>query len=237
MVSTAARMVVPVLGQRPEWLTRAHQQAASYCARTGRTRGTSWEAAAGEGHLYVYDSIGVDWWTGGGVTAAKVVEQVDAIKATGARTLNIHVNSPGGDIFEGKTIMAAIQAFPGEKVVRVEGLAASAASLIAMAGDRIITSPAATWMIHEVRGGAWGTAADMLAVAEVLKLENATFANVYAKRTGQPLADVVAMMTAETWMNAETAKKLGFTDEVDASADDGDATTARALERLLAAIQ
>jgi len=170
------------------------------------------ETSGSRASLYIYDVIGVDWWTGGGVTAKSVQQALEGMK--GATALDVYVNSPGGDIFEGKAIKAQLDRFPGEVVMHVDGIAASAASFIAMAGRRIITAPAATWMIHEVWTGTVGTAADMRATADVLDMENATYAEVYAKRTGQSVDDVRAWMASETWMSASDAKARGFTDEI-----------------------
>ena len=162
--------------------------------------------------LYVYEVIGEDWWTGGGVTAKKVSEALDAAK--GAKSLDIYINSEGGDVFEAKAIHTLIRRFDGERVVHVDGIAASAASYIAMAGDRIVTSPLATWMIHEVRGGAYGRAQEMRAMADLMDKENGTMAETYAARTGQKLEDVLGWMNAETWMTAAEATARGFTDEI-----------------------
>lgn len=164
------------------------------------------------GELYVYEQIGEDWWTGEGVTAKRVQEALAQLK--GATTLNIYVNSEGGDIFEAKAIHSLIRRFVGERVVHIDGIAASAATFVAMAGDRIITAPSATWMIHEVWTRTAGRAQDLRATADVLDIENKTFAETYAARTGQKVEDVQAWMAAETWMDAKTAKSRGFTDEI-----------------------
>ena len=211
--------------EQPSWLKMARQYAARHRKLTGRP-GFSAESSGDRGKLYIYESIGVDWWTGGGVTAKSVVEALDGMKS--AKALDVFVNSPGGDIFEGKAIYAALRRFSGERVVYVDGIAASAASFVAMAGDKIVTQPAATWMIHEVRASAWGaTAAEARKLAEVLDLENRTFADTYARRTGQAVQDVLSWMAEETWMNAAQAKERGFTDEIaEESGDEGEALAA-----------
>jgi ATP-dependent Clp protease protease subunit len=197
---------------QPAGLQRAYRLAAKFKADAG-TR-PLFVAEESKGSLYIYDTIGgYDWFTGEeGVTAKKVADALAAMG--GVKTLDIFINSGGGDIFEAKAILAQLQRFAGEKVVHVDGVAASAATLIAMAGDTIITAPAATWMIHEVSAMAWGRASVLRALADVLDLENKTFAETYAARTGQKLDEVVGWMNAETWMNAEEAKKRGFTDQI-----------------------
>lgn len=197
----------------------ARQFAARHREATGRQAFHA-EVVGERGALYLYDLIGQDWWTGEGITGKSVQLAIDGMK--GAKALDVYVNSPGGDIFEAKAIYAQLRRFNGERVVYVDGIAASAASFIAMAGDRIVTAPAATWMIHEVWARGGGTAADHLALAEVLDMENRTFAETYAKRTGQKIEDVLAWMAKETWMNAAEAKERGFTDEI---AEAGDAAS------------
>lgn len=204
------RDVVPI---RARQLADRHRHATGQQSFRAEVSGT-------RGSLYIYDVIGEDWWTGGGVTAKSVQTALDGMK--GATALDVYVNSPGGDIFEAKAIYAQLRRFSGEKVVHIDGIAASAATFIAMAGDRIITAPAATWMIHEVWAVAGGRSSDFRAMADTLDMENGTFAETYAKRTGQSVEDVRAWMAAETWMNASEAKARGFTDEI-AEAETSDA--------------
>lgn len=174
-----------------------------------------WAKASPErGALYVYEVIGEDWWTGGGVTAKAVAAALQDAKADGIRALDIYINSEGGDVFEAKAIFESLKRFEGEKVVHVDGLAASAATFVAMAGDRIITAPAATWMVHEAWTMACGRASDLRAMADVLELQNKSIAETYARRTGRPVDEMLAIMAAETWMDAAAALKAGFTDEV-----------------------
>lgn len=169
------------------------------------------------GELWVYEVIGEDWWTGGGVTAKKVS---DALRELGSvKTLNIFINSPGGDVFEAKAILTNLQRFDGEKVVHVDGIAASAATLIAMAGDRIITAAHANWMVHEASALAYGRAQDMRDMADLLDLQNQDLAETYARQTERPVSEMLELMSAETWMSAQQALDEGFTDEV-AKADD-----------------
>lgn len=177
--------------------------------------------------LYIYQVIGTDWWTGEGVTAQAVADLLDGLK--GVKTLNIFINSEGGDVFEAKAIYTNLKRFAGEKVVHIDGLAASAATFIAMAGDKIITAPEASWMIHEAWGGAMGEAADLRAYADLLDMQNADLASIYAKRTGGTVDDMRALMAATTWMTAADAKARGFTDEI--SGDSGDDAKASATDK------
>lgn len=211
-------------------LQRARQIANHHAQVTGR-RAFSAEASGERGKLYFYESIGQDWWTGEGVTAKKVAAALEDLRAQGVKALDIYVNSPGGDIFEAKAIHTNLRRFEGERVVHVDGIAASAATFIAMAGDKIITVPSATWMIHEVHSWGVGNAADFRALADVLDKENGIFAEAYSKRTGSSAEDIRQWMAAETWMNAKEALQRGFTDEV-AEAD----TSEAAVQALAAAL-
>ena len=211
----------------PRGLVRARALAREHLHASGQ-RPFRAEVVNGRGALYFYDSIGEDWWTGGGVTAKSVQTALDSMK--GASALDIYINSPGGDIYEAKAIFAQLQRFTGEKVVHVDGIAASAATYIAMVGDRIITARDATWMIHEVWTIAMGNAAALRETADLLDKENGTYAERYAMRTKQSVEDVRAWMAAETWMTAQEAKDRGFTDEIaEAKTSDSSADVAALL--------
>lgn len=182
---------------------------------------------ADAGELYVYESIGADWY-GGGLTAKRVNEALAEMK--GVKILNVFINSEGGDVFEAKAIFTNLKRFDAEKVVHVDGIAASAATLIAMAGDKIITAPVATWMVHEAWSVAMGRAEDMRKMANLLELENGTIAETYAAQTGGTVEAMLELMATETWMNAQTALDKGFTDEIssDDTGDEGSADGANA---------
>jgi ATP-dependent Clp protease protease subunit len=207
-------------------LTLARQLAAQHREVSGRQAFFS-ETTGARGALYLYDVIGEDPYTGGGVTANMVAQALAGMRNVAA--LDVYVNSPGGDIFEAKAIHSLLRRFKGECVVHVDGIAASAATFIAMAGDRIVTAPAANWMIHEVWARAAGNAADHRALADSLDVENRLFAETYAARTKQSVEDVLAWMAVETWMTAAEAKQRGFTDEI-AEADSVEAEVLAAFE-------
>lgn len=184
------------------------------------------------GNLYIYAMIGSSWFEEG-VTAESVRQALESLK--GVQTLNIFINSEGGDVFEAKAIYTQLMRFPAEKVVHIDGIAASAATFIAMAGDRIVTSPAATWMVHEAWTLAMGNASDLRDSADLLEMMNEDIAAIYAARTKRSVADLKELMAAETWMNAQQALEHKFTDEVASFSDDGEddvesATTGGKLE-------
>lgn len=128
--------------------------------------------------------------------------------------IEIHINSGGGSVFAGSEIYTALKSYPGKKVVKVVGLAASAASVIAMAGDVIEMSPTAQMMIHNVSGGASGDCNTLYHEAEVLENMNKSIANAYIGKTGKPMEDLLALMNKTTWFTAQSAVEAGFADKV-----------------------
>jgi len=175
-------------------------------------------ADKGGAALFIYDAVGGSPF--GGIRPKDVVDALEGFKQHGATILNVYINSPGGSVFDGMAIFNAIRRWEGEKVVHVDGVAASIASVIAMAGDRICMAPNALMMIHSASGGCIGTATDMRKVAEGLDLIGATMVDTYAKRTGQEAATLQAWLDAETWMDAKTCKVRGFADEIDEEEND-----------------
>lgn len=166
--------------------------------------------------LLFYDAIGFE---DGEVEAT--VREIDAIDAPEIR---VRINSPGGIVFAGLPIYNALRRNPARIEVHVDGIAASIASVIAMAGDRIVMAEGAFFMIHEAAGIVIGGAADMRHMADALESITGELAAVYQRRTGLPRAEIMAMLAAETWMTAETAVEKGFADE---SAADGGAAENR----------
>jgi ATP-dependent protease ClpP protease subunit len=186
------------------------------------------DAKVATGEMYIYQCIGMDWWTGEGVTAKDVATALDGMK--GVKVLNIYINSEGGDVFEAKTIYSQLQRFGAEKVMHIDGMCASAATLIAMAGDRIVNSLGATWMVHEAWGGAMGNASDLRAYADLLDMQNDDIASIYAKKTGASVDEMRTLMSAETWMNAKQSVDAKFADEV--AGEDAPAEPSAAASKL-----
>lgn len=168
-------------------------------------------AKPGTAELFIYDIIGSDWWSEG--ITAKGVRDFLRSNADASR-LNIFVNSPGGDVFEAKAIFSQLDRFAGEVVVYVDGLAASAATFLVQAADRIVTAPHATWMIHDASTVSWGNADEMRAIGDVLDQLSGDIAGMYAARGTETAAKFRELMKAETWLTAEQAKELGLTDAV-----------------------
>jgi ATP-dependent Clp protease, protease subunit len=161
--------------------------------------------------LHAYDAIGSDIF-GEGITAQGVAAKLDA--AGSISRIQLRVNSPGGDPFEGVAITNLLKSKGVPIDVFVDGLAASAASLLAMAGDTISMGQGAMFMIHGASAFTFGNAEEMRKMADTLDQVSGTMADVYASRTKLPKNEVVALMDAETWMNAEEAVSKGFADRV-----------------------
>lgn len=163
----------------------------------------------GDNVVTMFDVIGEDFWTGGGITAKKVAAQLRAI---GDRPVEVHLNSPGGDMFEGIAIYNVLREHPQSITVKVMGMAASAASIIAMAGDTIEIGAASFIMIHNCWVVATGNRHDMQETADWLAPFDQAMVDVYAARTGQSAKDIAKWMDAETFMSGSTAVERGFAD-------------------------
>jgi ATP-dependent protease ClpP protease subunit len=157
--------------------------------------------------LYIYDEIG--YW---GTTAAGLVAELSQLQ--GVTQIDVHVNSPGGDVFDGLAIMNCLRAHAASVTTYVDGLAASIASVIAMAGDRIVMGPHSQLMIHEASGLCIGDADDMRSMAEMLDFQSDNIAGVYAERAGGTVETWRAAMVTESWYTAEEAVAAGLADEV-----------------------
>lgn len=156
--------------------------------------------------ISIYDEIG--YW---GVTAKQFIGDLKALDAT---TIKLAINSPGGAVFDALAIYNALRQHPAAVEVTVMGVAASAASLVAMAGDRIVMPENAFMMIHNPLNFAYGNADDLREMADVLDKIGDSLVGIYVARTGLPDDEVRALLDAETWLNADEAVAKGFADEL-----------------------
>ena len=152
---------------------------------------------------WIYDWFGWDY------TAPKNV----ALPETG-EDIEVHINSGGGDVYAGSEIYTALRSYSGKVVVKIVGIAASAASVIAMAGDEVEISPTAQIMIHNVSSNVSGDHNALLHEAEVLEGFNKSIANAYIYKTGKALDDLLSLMDKTTWFDAESAVNQGFADKI-----------------------
>ncbi len=160
--------------------------------------------------ISIYDVIGSDPWSGDGFTAKRLA---GALRAAGESPVEVLINSPGGDMFEGLAIYNLLRDHPAEVTVKVVGMAASAASIIAMAGDKIVMGAGSFMMIHNCWGVVIGNQNDMRSAADTFSEFDAAMTEIYEARTGQPKKSIEKMMDAETWLRASEAIRLGFADE------------------------
>jgi ATP-dependent protease ClpP protease subunit len=188
---------------------RALMPAAPPQARSGewfRIRNTEADRA----EVFIYGVIGSDW-DPGDVTAASFVAELRKITAP---AIDLHVNSPGGLVFDGIAIYSALLNHPATVDVTVDGIAASAASFVSMAGDTVAIEKPAKMMIHDASGLVIGNAADMQEMADVLNELSDTIAGIYAARAGGPVSQWRDAMKRETWYSADAAVKAGLADRV-----------------------
>ncbi|WP_417419251.1 head maturation protease, ClpP-related [Hoeflea sp.] len=164
---------------------------------------------SGDNTITVLDVIGEDPWTGGGVTSKRVAA---ALRAIGDREIYVDINSPGGDFFEGVAIYEMLRNHPAKVTVRILGLAASAASIIAMAGDEIQIGKASAMMVHRVSVLAIGNRNDFLSAVETMDKFDEGMAALYAARTGVDHDEAVGWIDRETWFNGEQAVNAGLAD-------------------------
>jgi ATP-dependent protease ClpP protease subunit len=155
------------------------------------------------------DAWGGDW----GVSASEFAALLDAL-GDDVTAIDLLINSPGGDVFEGTTILNQLRAHPAKVNVTVQGIAASIASVIMMAGDTIEMAAGSSTMIHDAAGLAIGNAHDMHAMAGVLDKISDNIAAVYAERAGGEPAAWRAVMSAEQWYSADEAVAAGLADRV-----------------------
>lgn len=166
---------------------------------------------AEKAEIWIYEYIGEDFWTGGGVTAKNFQKELSAVKAS---QIDLHINSPGGDVFDGITIYNLLKQHPANVTTYIDGLAASIASVIALAGNQIYMAENALFMIHNPWGMTMGDASDMRKMADSLDKVRDSISISYASKTGKEADEINALMDAETWMDADEAMEFGFIDNV-----------------------
>lgn len=195
---------VAAIGARPNGL----QSDVSPQAMERWQRGIRATAGTDNNVISIMDVIGEDWM-GQGITAKRVS---GALRAIGDKPVVVEINSPGGDYFEGLAIYNVLREHTQDVTVKVVGIAASAASVIAMAGDTIMVPRAGFLMIHNVWVVAIGNKDDLRAVADGLEPFDAVAAEIYAARSGMNIKEIVKMLDAETWIGGDDAVAMGMAD-------------------------
>lgn len=166
------------------------------------------DATQDEPHVYIYDVIDA-WW---GASAAGLIE---ALAGLGDRTVHMHINSPGGDVFEGRAMAAAVVSYAGRVITHIDGLAASAATYVAMSGNEVRITQGGMLMVHEGWTIGMGNKRELAKTVDLLDKVDHQIAADYARRTGVTVEQALAWMEAETWFTEEEALAAKFVDAID----------------------
>ena len=164
----------------------------------------------GEAELIFNGPISDETWWGDEITPAMFRDELSKVKGN----LTVWLNSPGGDCFSASQIYTMLRNHNGKITVKIDGIAASAASVVAMAGDETLISPTGMIMIHNPMTFAWGNKYDMEKAITVLEEVKESIINAYVWKTNLSRAKISRLMDEETWMNAEKALQLGFVDGI-----------------------
>ena len=166
------------------------------------------ESQTAERVLELYGTIAEESWFDDDITPRMFKDEL----LGGKGPITVWINSPGGDCVAASQIYAMLMNYPGEVTVKVDGLAASAASVIAMAGTKVLMAPTAMLMIHNPMTAAFGDSAEMQKAIEMLTEVKESIINAYEIKTGLSRSKLARLMDEETWMNAKRAIELGFCD-------------------------
>jgi ATP-dependent Clp protease, protease subunit len=173
-------------------------------------RGFRADTAADALELMIYGPLGM----GDGPQVVQAGAVVTAIQEYAGRTIRVYINSPGGVVYEGLSIYNALKRHPARKEVYIDGVCASAATIVAMAGDRIAAADNAMLMVHAVWNQVGGNAEDLRREAGVLDTLTETLVNLYVERTRRSREEVARWVADETWFTAAEAKAVGLIDEI-----------------------
>jgi len=223
-------MTVKSLPAAPEGRPFARENRDLPSSAMDRWNGSIKAAKSDDNSISVFDVIGADWY-GDGVTASRIAA---ALRSIGGADVTVNINSPGGDMFEGLAIYNLLREYEGKVTVKVLGLAASAASIIAMAGDEVQIGRGAFLMIHNCWVYAMGNRHDLQQIAADMVPFDKAMNDIYGARTGLDAVTIDAMMDAETYIGGSDAVEKGFADRLLAADEiaDGDDSPAAALRKL-----
>ena len=160
--------------------------------------------------LFLNGTIAEESWFDDDVTPALFKQELDS----GSGNITVWINSPGGDVFAAAQIYNMLMDYKGDVTVRIDGLAASAATMIAMAGGTVEMSPVGMFMIHNPSTAVIGNTKEMQAAIQMLDEVKDSIINAYELKTGLPRQQLSDLMDAESWMNAKKAVELGFADKI-----------------------
>lgn len=166
--------------------------------------------------LWIYQEIGEDFWTGEGITAKSFQKELSEVKAS---QIDLHINSPGGLVFDGITIYNLLKQHPANITTYIDGLAGSIASVIALSGNEVYMAENALFMMHEPFGMAIGNAEEMRKTADILDKVGESISIAYQSKSGKDEKEIKQLMVDVSWLSAKEAKNLGFVDEITSSVD------------------
>lgn len=175
------------------------------------------ETEAEERILELSGTIAEDSWFDDDVTPQLFKDELNS----GTGDITVWINSPGGDCVAAAQIYNMLSNYKDRVTVKIDGIAASAASVIAMAGDTVLVSPVSMLMIHNPATMAWGDHAEMQKAMDMLDQVKESIINAYVLKTGLSRPKLSHLMDAETWMDANKAVELGFADDIMARAETG----------------
>lgn len=167
--------------------------------------------SATKAEIIIYEQIGEDWF-GGGISAKAFDKELKALDPA-VNELHVRINSPGGDVFDGMTIYNRLKQHKAKKIVYIDGMAASIASIIALAGDEVIIGEGALYMIHLPMTVAWGNRIEFESRMQLLMDIEDQLIGIYAKHSNLDKIEIRKMLEAETWMDADQAIENGFVDK------------------------
>lgn len=181
--------------------------------------------SAEKAELKIYDYIEKDWGFDTNILETQLQE-------ANGKPLDIYINSYGGEVFEGFAIYNILKRYTGYKTVFIDGIAASIASLIALAGDKLIMPETSLFMIHNASGCCFGTADEMEKMAATLRQINQVLVDVYVQKTGCTVQQIEEFMNQEKFFNAKECLELGFADEIREAEPEEEKQTMTALDLL-----
>lgn len=180
-------------------------------------------AEGDEATIYLYDVID-DYW---GVSAAEINKALAELRG---KAVTLRINSPGGDVFAGRAMATAI-AQHGNVTAHIDGLAASAATYVAIAAKSVVIADGGFFMVHNAWTFAYGNKAELIETAGLLDKIDQSIVNDYARKTGKTVAEIVAWMNAETWFSAQEALENGFVDAIGEAAQASNAWNLSAYDK------
>lgn len=166
--------------------------------------------SSSEAEVVIYAGIGQDFWGDGSMISAKMFSEELKKIPDSVKTINVRINSPGGDVFDGIAIYNRLKQHKARKVVHIDGLAASIATIIALAGDDIVIGEGALFMVHLPWTFAMGNRQDLDNTINRLMDVEEQMVGIYSKKSGLDRSEVRALLEAETWMGADEAIEKGF---------------------------